>query len=136
MTMKLTVYRSNTTITTDTKGRIKMNINDLTLGQIKEIKTLLGEAPTKQSSAYPVGKNVIVRTITMIYTGVLEQVTETDFILRQCAWIPETGRYAEFVEKGVVNECEPYPEDLIVYINRGAYLDMCELKATLPRSQK
>ena len=115
-----------------------MNINDLTIGQIKEIQTLLAKSQyeNKKESCYPVGKNVIVRTITMIYTGKLSDVTATDLILTDCSWIPETGRYADFVSNGEVSECEPYPDDLLVYINRKALLDMCELRSPLPRSQK
>lgn len=124
-----------------------MDINDLTLGQIKEIKALLrndlsGNCVTATLSTigtpsmYPVGKNVIVRTVTMIYTGKLDHVTDTDLVLVDCSWIPETERYMQFVAEGKVKECEPYPDDLPVYINRGALLDMCELKKALPRSQK
>ena len=116
-----------------------MNIDDLTLKQIKEIQTLGFTAINKEQkncSNYPVGKNVIVRTVTMIYTGRLEQVTDTDLILLDCSWIPETERFMQFVAEGKVRECEPYPADLQVYINRGALLDMCELKKELPRSQK
>lgn len=116
-----------------------MNIEDLTLKQIREIQALcVGTAqPTMQcQSTYPVGKNVIVRTVTMIYTGRLEQVTDTDLVLVDCSWIPETERFTQFVVDGAVRECEPYPDGLAVYINRGALLDMCELKKDLPRSQK
>ena len=112
-----------------------MNINDLTIGQLKEIQSLMNFEKSEKS-IYPVGENVIVRTLTMIYTGKLESVTDTDFILTSCAWIPETDRYSDFVEKGSVNECEPYPDNLKVFISRGALLDMCELKSSLPRSQK
>jgi len=117
----------------------KFDINDLTLGQIKEIQNLSGSTAGQKKESnypYPTGKNVIVRTVTMIYTGVLSEVTATDLILTQCSWIPETDRYADFVTKGSVRECEPFPDDLPVYINRGALLDMCELRSALPRSQK
>ncbi len=112
-----------------------MDINELTLGQIKEILSMCA-GESKTNSDYPVGKNVIVRTVTMIYTGKLKQVTDTDFVLTKCSWIPETGRYMSFVKEGEVNECEPYPEELDVFINRGSLLDICELKTSLPRSQK
>lgn len=115
-----------------------MNIEDLTLKQIREIQELSTPAaatrPTR--SNYPVGKNVIVRTVTMIYTGRLEQVTDSDLVLVDCSWIPETDRFMQFVAEGKVKECEPYPDGLPVYINRGALLDMCELRKDLPRSQK
>jgi hypothetical protein len=113
-----------------------MNIEDLTLKQLREIQTMSIVAPAQVVSNYPVGKNVIVRTVTMIYTGRLQEVTESDLILVDCSWIPETDRFMQFVANGSVRECEPYPEGLPVYINRGALLDMCELKKDLPRSQK
>ena len=112
------------------------NINDLTIGQLKEISSLVSCGENENKSNYPIGKNVIVRTVTMIYTGRLISVTDSDFILNECSWIPETGRYMDFVENGNVNECEPYPSELDVFINRGSLLDMCELKKSLPRSQK
>lgn len=114
-----------------------MNINDLTLGQIQKIQSLaLGGATQNLQSNYPVNKNVIVRTVTMIYTGRLVEVTATDLVLVDCSWIPETERFAQFVAEGKVRECEPYPEGLPVFINRGALLDMCELRTELPRVQK
>ena len=113
-----------------------MNINDLTLGQIRELQAITIGASAQHPSNYPVGKNVIVRTVTMIYTGFLQEVTATDLILIDCSWIPETDRFMQFVADGTVRECEPYPEGLPVYINRGALLDMCELKKELPRTQK
>ena len=115
-----------------------MNIEELTLKQIREIQQLAVDVVRlrPQESNYPVGKNVIVRTVTMIYTGKLEKVTETDLVLVDCSWIPETERFMQFVATGAVKECEPYPDGLQVFINRGALLDMCELKKELPRSQK
>ena len=113
-----------------------MNINDLTIGQAKELSAIFGAQQKSCHSHYPVGKNVIVRTVTMIYTGRLEQVTDSDMVLVDCSWIPETERFMSFVAEGKVKECEPYPDGLTVYINRGALLDMCELRKDLPRSQK
>lgn len=115
-----------------------MNIEDLTVKQIREISAFInGATPQpKCGNHYPVGKNVVVRTVTMIYTGRLELVTDTDLVLVDCSWIPETERFMQFVADGAVRECEPYPDGLPVYINRGALLDMCELRKDLPRSQK
>lgn len=112
------------------------SIEELTLKQIREIQALTNGAVSQPVSDYPVGRNVIVRTVTMIYTGRLDRVTATDLVLLECSWIPETERFMQFVANGAVKECEPYPDDLPVYINRGALLDMCELRKNLPRSQK
>ena len=117
-----------------------MNIEELTLKQIREIQaldvTLVQRGAVPVESQYPIGLNVIVRTVTMIYTGRLQQVTQTDLILVDCSWIPETDRFMQFVANGAVRECEPYPDGLPVFINRGALLDMCELRKDLPRSQR
>jgi len=113
-----------------------MNINDLTIGQAKELSAIFVGQQKSCPSNYPIGKNVIVRTVTIIYTGRLDQVTDSDLVLVDCSWIPETERFMSFVAEGKVKECEPYPDGLPVYINRGALLDMCELRKDLPRSQK
>lgn len=117
-----------------------INIDEITLGQLRELQALaqpnlIGHCPP-MPTLYPVGKNVIVRTVTMIYTGRLERVTDADLVLVDCSWIPETDRFMQFVANGSVKECEPYPDGLQVFINRGALLDMCELRKDLPRSQK
>lgn len=117
-----------------------MNIDDLTLKQIREIQNLFPTAPMEtvmlQEFQELLDKNVIVRTVTMIYTGKLKKVTPDNLVLMEAAWIPETERFMQFVATGAVRECEPYPDDLPVYINRGALLDTCELRKELPRSQK
>lgn len=114
-----------------------MNINELTLGQIRELQGLLAQQSIANIQEHPlVGKNVIVRTVTMIYTGRLTHTTTTDLVLVDCSWIPETDRWMSFVAEGKVRECEPYSDGLSVYINKGALLDVCELKKDLPRSQK
>jgi hypothetical protein len=113
-----------------------MNIEELTLKQIREIQSLTSGATAPNCSHPLVEKNVIIRTVTMIYTGRLDHVTPQDYVMVDCSWIPETDRFAQFVAEGAVRECEPYPNGLPVYINRGALLDVCELKAPLPRSQK
>ena len=120
-----------------------MNINDLTLGQLKEISALFNGQPISTScpplnSHHPfeIGKNYIIRTVTMIYTGKLVAVYPNELVLVDCSWIPETERYMDFVATGKVKECEPYPEGKLVPIGRGGLMDAVVLDAQLPRSQK
>ena len=114
-----------------------MNTEELTLKQIRELQNLLAPQAQLNLPIHPLlGKNVIVRTITMIYTGKLVEVTPQDLILVDCSWIPETDRYMQFVAEGKVKECEPYPDGLPVYIGQGTVLDKCELRKELPRIQK
>lgn len=114
-----------------------MNLNDLTIGQAKELAALFcGQPAAFATHPYEIGKNYIVRTVTMIYTGKLVEVGQQELVLVDAAWIPETERYAKFVEEGAVKECEPYPADRRVAIGRGAISDAVVLEKSLPRSQK
>ncbi len=123
-----------------------ININDLTLGQIKEIQALTSltvlAVPSPEvlnnpsNNPYSEGKNYIVRTVTMIFTGRLVEVWPQELVLVDAAWIPETERYMQFVDTGAVRECEPFPEGRRLVIGRGAVLDAITLEKPLPRSQK
>jgi hypothetical protein len=74
---------------------------------------------------FEIGKNYIVRTVTMIYTGKLVDVGATELVLVDCSWIPDTGRYMQFVADG-----------RRVVIGRGGLMDAVVLEKPLPRSQK
>jgi len=74
---------------------------------------------------FEIGKNYIVRTVTMIYTGKLVDVGATELVLVDCSWIPDTGRYMQFVADG-----------RRVAIGRGGLMDAVVLEKPLPRSQK
>jgi hypothetical protein len=110
-----------------------MNLDDLTIGQLKEIQSLTGT--TKEKHPYKIGQAYLIRTITMIYTGRLLEVYPQELVIEDAAWIPETARWADTCKNGNVNECEPYPEGKVI-IGRGAILDVCEWNTELPRGQK
>ena len=114
-----------------------LNIDDITIKQFRELSALFGGgAQSLQSHPFEIGKNYIVRTVTMIYTGRLVAVHPNELVLVNAAWIPETERYMDFVATGKVKECEPYPEGKHVPIGRGGMMDAVILDAPLPRSQK
>jgi len=85
---------------------------------------------------FEIGKNYLVRTVTMIYTGKLEAVFDKELVFSMVAWIPETERWQQSCEKGVFREVEPYPKDAKVIIGRGAVLDMFIVGWDLPVIQK
>lgn len=118
-----------------------MNIEDLTLKQIRELQGLFVDQRKAVSGVdfereELLCKNVCIRTVTMIYTGKCIAMDDTSIVLVEAAWIPDTSRWMQFVESGTPNECEPYPEDLKVFISRASKLDSFEMKSKLPRSQK
>lgn len=114
-----------------------MSIENLTIGECREIAKLFSNGAAGKPSPHPLmGKNVIVRTVTMIYTGRVVGNDEFGLHLSYAAWIPETDRWMQFVADGKVKECEPYPDDLIVYLNSGSFLEVLELRKPLFRVQK
>lgn len=109
-----------------------MNADDLTLGQIKEIKNLIGGCSNK--SPYEIGKKYFIRTITHYLTGRVVYVTDQEIVIEDAAWIADTGRYSNALENASLKEVEPYPDGNVI-VGRGAVIDACEWKHDLPRKQ-
>lgn len=110
-----------------------MNINDLTIGEAKELTKLFdkGEA----AHPYVVGKNYFIRTVTHYYTGKLVQVTNQELVLEDAAWIADTGRYQQALVTGSLSEVEIYPAGQVI-VGRGAVVDASVWAHTLPKEQK
>lgn len=89
----------------------------------------------KVNHPFQIGKNYLIRTVTMIYTGKLEAVYEKELVISSASWIAETKRWADSVKDGDFNEVEPYPDNCKVTIGRGAILDATVVNWELPRKQ-
>lgn len=121
---------------------MKKDLNKMTLNELKtEIETLekkkesINKTPVK-GTHYLIGSNYMIRTITMIYTGKLIRVYDKELVLTNCAWIPETERWADSCKNGKFKEVEPYPKESEVIINREAILDSFVVSWKLPEEQK
>lgn len=89
-----------------------------------------------KSDFFQEGAGYLIRTVTMIYTGEFVRLDGDHIIIKKAAWIPETERWADAVEKGKFREVEPYPDEAEVAINRQACLDIVKVDWKLPRDQK
>lgn len=117
--------------------QMTINIDELTLGQVKHLRSLLGgDVAASKRLPMPIGMQILVRTVTHYYTGRVTAVAEEEVEISDACWVADTGRFADALEKGVLNELEPYPEGRKVTLNRGAFVDWCEWPAPLPRTQK
>lgn len=100
-----------------------MNLSEETKKTL--ILTLFGIEQEKEQEFkedfWKIGKGYVVRTVTMIYIGELKAINQTELLLEKCAWIPDTGRWNEFLIGKKPSEMEPYKNDVI--IGRGALLD-------------
>lgn len=109
-----------------------MDIDELKLGQIKEIRSLFPAVVS--SHPYELGSNYLLRTVTMINAGRLVAVTEKELVLEDASWIADTGRFADALISCEFYEVEPFPEGQVI-VSRGALVDAVKI-ASLPRSQK
>jgi hypothetical protein len=84
------------------------------------------------ASPIAVGNAVLIRCVTLYYTGRIVGLTDTEILIEDAAWIADTGRFAEALQSGQLNEVEPYPNG-VVSIARGSVLDVSSWKHALPR---
>lgn len=80
------------------------------------------------------GTDVLIRTVTMIYTGSVTAIDAHTIEIDNAAWIADTGRFATALTTGELAEVEPYPG--VVYINRSCVVDITHWNYALPRTQK
>lgn len=109
-----------------------MNLDSLTLGELKTLKCLFGKEASSTGSSHPykVGTAYLIRGVTMYYTGVLVTVNDTELVLEDAAWIADTGRYSDAVKYGKLNEVEPIIGPCI--IGRGSIVDAVEWPNNIP----
>ena len=111
-----------------------MNLEDLTIREVKELIALVGGTQHHQSHSFKIGTAYLIRTVTMHYTGRIVAVTDSDIVLEDAAWIADTGRYHDSLVSGSLSEVEPYTKP--VAVSRGCIIDFTEWDHTLPQDQK
>ena len=87
-------------------------------------------------SPYRVGNKVFVRTVTYHYTGEIVIADGGGIVLKDAAWIADSGRFSDALKTGEFSEVEPYPDDVAVLLCFGAIVDVADWKHDLPRKQK
>src|ERR1035437_9842667 len=115
-----------------------MNIDDLTIGQAREIAAMFSQnriSSKDEPTPLPVGKNVLIRTVTHYYTGKLIAVGSVFLTLDDAAWIADTGRFSDALASGVMGEVEPFTPGRR-FVSIGAIVDIGEWVGTLPLVKK
>lgn len=112
-----------------------MKLDDLTIGEARELSRMFSTptGPVTQLACY-CGKAVVIRTVTHYYTGRVLSVDGFGIQLGNAAWIPDTGRWWNFLTSGKASEVEPYPGPVMVSL--AAIVDLCEWTHELPGAQK
>jgi len=119
-----------------------MNIDDLTIREAKELVRIFGSQPASEVVVCPqrvvwkIGCAYMIRTVTMIDTGLLIAVTDQELVLKHAAWIADTGRFADALISLEFNEVEPFPDEEVI-VGRGTVIDAVKISVDkLPRLQK
>jgi len=115
-----------------------MNIDDLTLGQVKQIQGFGNTQRLALDHPYKIGENYLIRTVTFVQVGKLVAVYDQELVLDQAAWIADTGRFHDALKNGIETlpsaEIEPFLKEVI--IGRGALVDGTIYSHKLPQEQK
>lgn len=82
------------------------------------------------------GQAYFIRTVTHHLTGRLVAIDEHELTLVDAAWIADSGRYADAMRTGTLNEVEPYPAGTLVAVGRGSIVDATAWAHELPKEQK
>lgn len=111
-----------------------LDINKLTLGEIKEIAALIGNNTPKEESHFQVGKQYFIRTVTMHLVGKLISVNHKELLLQDASWVADSGRFHIALKNGELSEVEPFSNDVIV--GRDAIIDATVWEHVLPQRAK
>ena len=115
-----------------------INIDDLTVKQLREIQAMCGVSAGPKPPATPlpfgVGDAVLIRTVTMIQVGRVKAIGRDFFVLEDGGWIADTGRFSTMLETGAVNEFERAPSWMLV--GRGAIVDVWPWAHAIPKATK
>jgi hypothetical protein len=76
----------------------------------------------------------LIRTVTFAITGRVKQVKGKFIILEDAAWVADTGRFGECIEKGSLSEVEAVTVDVVV--NTESIVDAYYWVHELPRETK
>jgi len=92
---------------------------------VKKSGQVLVDDVLQDSTFLVVGKVYLIRTVTMIYTGILKAQNKNELLLEKAAWIAETERWADSCKNETFKEVEPYFRDVVLF--KGACLDITEI---------
>ena len=120
-----------------------MNINELTLGDIKQISQFLALPATLTNptpTAHPllkIGAKLEIRTVTLFYTGEVVHIDDQWITITSVGWIADEGRFTDTMKTGEFQEVEVLPDGELMTIGIGSVISINRVpNNTLPRSQK
>ncbi|MFH1833985.1 MAG: hypothetical protein ABH877_03085 [bacterium] len=114
-------------------------IDDLTLGEIKQLTNLFGRGAMNDCPGpWKIGQVYFIRTVTHHLSGRLIEVWPNELVLEDAAWIADDGRYHQCIADGAsaMLDIEPLPDGKTMVIGRGALIDAVPVAWDPPREVK
>lgn len=103
-----------------------MEIKDL----CKLLEVLDPSKNKEDNGPWVIGKKYFIRTVTMHLTGELISISNQELVLKDAAWIADSGRFNEALKDiSKCNEVEPFPSPVIV--GRGSIIDATEISSII-----
>lgn len=114
-----------------------MNIDELTIGQLKQLQALLPTATSQAANDrhWKVGQAYYIRTVTHHLVGRLEAVTPQELVISGAAWVADSGRWHKALADGELSEVEPFPDGEVI-VGRGGLIDAVPWNHPLQRSAR
>lgn len=101
--------------------------------QLAQLLAIIDDTPTTGDQFKP-GMVVFIRTVTMHHIGRIVDVTPDWFVLDDCSWVADSGRFSDALTTGTLNETERFPDR--VWVGRGAIVDVTLWNHPLPTVSK
>lgn len=83
-------------------------------GSLEEKK--VARVKTIQDHPFTIGKQWYIETATKYYAGDVVAVTDKWIVLERAAWVPDTGRFNEFLKTGNTSELEPCDVPVVIAV--------------------
>lgn len=91
--------------------------------------------PKTNSSELPfeIGKSYFIRTVTYHLVGRVHNIVGSFLVLKDAAWVADSGRFMQTIKDGKLNEVEPVGNAMV---NTGSITDAFPWNHSLPKEQK
>ena len=109
---------------------MKIEINDELASQLLE---QLGGTQEPTDLDEWVAKKWLIRTVTNYLTGMVVKRSGSFLVMKDAAWVADTGRFMQALKDGTLVDVEPVGD---VVVNLSAIVDAFPWKHALPKSQK
>ena len=110
----------------------QIKISDETYEKIKD-QLLENEGKNINNFADMIGGKYFFRTVTYFVLGRVKKQVGQFFELEDASWIPDTGRFMDFLKDGKLEEVEPTGKH---FVNIETVVDFFEWRFELPLKQQ